>query len=515
MIGAACTRRESVLALLAAAAGRGLAQQSKPSALAPAPAGVPRAPDPGTLYVRRDVANFTEWDSLRLGVKVMMGRDKNKTDPTSWYYQAAIHGTGDADIDNLGLWNQCQHGSFYFLAWHRMYLYWFERILRKASGNSALTLPYWNYSSPNEQQLPIKFVCPNDPTSNSLYVAGRDKRMNQPDAGRNALPNGAGSYDAAFCFTNFDSPQDSCASFGGQRLEDGTAQDADPPYGALEAAPHQLIHQYVGGSSGLMTNVLTAAQDPIFFVHHANIDRLWELWRTQRGGTNSTDPTWPKQAFTFVDENGKCQTMHPPDVLDTVKQLGYTYEAPADPPPQLPAYPDKCPCIHPVRPESLNRHKKQTLFTFSRRFELRDDTAQLKTPVKTSDVVDMFGRGAGRKLVLELDNLVLQKPSVDYELYLNPPAGGRPDFRSPSYVGVLGFFGGVHHHGSRDKRPLSVVYDLTPAFLRVMKDPEAKGGAVAIAIAPLRYRSGADPLREIPATGGIDIARMRLILVTT
>ncbi|MGH7262080.1 MAG: tyrosinase family protein [Nitrospiraceae bacterium] len=39
-------------------------------------------------------------------------------------------------------WNTCQHGSYFFLSWHRMYLYYFERILREASRDPNFALPY-------------------------------------------------------------------------------------------------------------------------------------------------------------------------------------------------------------------------------------------------------------------------------------------------------------------------------------------------------------------------------------
>jgi len=40
-----------------------------------------------------------------------------------------MHGTDATPAKTL--WNSCQHGSYYFLSWHRMYLYYFERILAK------------------------------------------------------------------------------------------------------------------------------------------------------------------------------------------------------------------------------------------------------------------------------------------------------------------------------------------------------------------------------------------------
>src|ERR1044072_8458442 len=69
---------------------------------------------------------------------------------TSWGFQAAIHASSDGD------WRQqCQHNCWFFLPWHRAYLYWFEQIVRAAMKEvdeiepevrEAWALPYWNYS---------------------------------------------------------------------------------------------------------------------------------------------------------------------------------------------------------------------------------------------------------------------------------------------------------------------------------------------------------------------------------
>jgi hypothetical protein len=89
------------------------------------------------LYVRQDLwaletANSQDfWDPVSLAYAKAVGvmQSRQPDDPTSWAYQANIHGTytqPPAGVD----WNQCQHGSWFFLPWHRMYIYWFERIVR-------------------------------------------------------------------------------------------------------------------------------------------------------------------------------------------------------------------------------------------------------------------------------------------------------------------------------------------------------------------------------------------------
>src|SRR3569833_2161780 len=94
--------------------------------------------------------------------------------PTSWRFYGAMHGIdaglwqqlgylSDSDIRPSGnfqaiFWNQCQHGSWYFLPWHRGYLQAFEANVRaqviKLGGPADWALPYWNYFKPNQSNLP-------------------------------------------------------------------------------------------------------------------------------------------------------------------------------------------------------------------------------------------------------------------------------------------------------------------------------------------------------------------------
>ncbi len=52
-------------------------------------------------------------------------------------------------------------------------------------------------------------------------------------------------------------------------------------FGVLENQPHNHVHNCVGGAyngtGGFMQASMSPA-DPIFFLHHANIDRLWDVW---------------------------------------------------------------------------------------------------------------------------------------------------------------------------------------------------------------------------------------------
>ncbi len=204
-------------------------------------------PVEAATFVRRDIGNLAANDpvilSYRKAVKAMKALPSSN--PLSWSYQAAIHGTLTGSNT---AWNTCEHHTNEFWPWHRMYLYWFERIIRKMSGDPNFALPYWNWSSATQRQLPAVFR----DTTSELYTSQRAAALNN---GTGSLPASITSYTSAFTFVPFVS-----GSSG------------------VESGPHDNIHVTIGG---LMSSILTAGQDPIFFVHHCNIDRLWNLWLAQ------------------------------------------------------------------------------------------------------------------------------------------------------------------------------------------------------------------------------------------
>jgi hypothetical protein len=95
--------------------------------------------------------------ALRRGVAEM--KKRKPSDPTSWFFQAAVHGVSDeaiakaqeedpavTNVEKGKFWNQCPHqeregtSGADFLIWHRAYLYYFERILRVPPGFNAFRI---------------------------------------------------------------------------------------------------------------------------------------------------------------------------------------------------------------------------------------------------------------------------------------------------------------------------------------------------------------------------------------
>jgi len=388
-------------------------------------------------YVRPSVATLSAQQiaSLRRGIQAMMNLDTVYA--TSFRFQANIHGTYDsaASPREVSAWNQCEHGSYFFFSWHRMYLYFFERILRAASGDPNLALPYWNWSDPNQRALPQPFWMPQ--TGNSLYipVPGRPSGV---DDGTSLLSDGTVDFSTAFMATDFDSLTGSGLSFGGQIA---SPMQFNGPHGELESQPHDVVH---GALSGLMGDPDTAAEDPIFWLHHANIDRLWNRWIAQGGGRqDATDSAWLNTTFTFFDENGSAVNMTGQQVEDTAAQLGYRYD---DDPPDPPQEPTPMP---PRRAEVQPVQVKRTAISRpspgnAPRHVLDELVSHVSVPLSDNALEILNSAlqpGTSRHVVLQISDIQYAgSPGAYYEVYLDLPRDTPPSPKSPYFIGNLSFF---------------------------------------------------------------------------
>lgn len=360
----------------------------------------PAVPPP--VRIRRDVSKLSDTDPIitfyERGIEVMQ-RGNRLDVPTSWRYQAAIHdyppftGTDAArslddrkrdprdprkldrdpsasatdiipsEAERNKFWMQCQHHCWFFLPWHRAYLHFFEKILMKIivtelKGPTDWALPYWNYTGGT---MPAAFIRPTIPDvtkppntkKNHLHV---DERFGPANAGAVFLTTANTNLN---CLRAPIFSDDVVASFGGARLDHHSFQGGGRE-GTLEVAPHDQVHGAIGRSGGFMNGFSTAPLDPIFWLHHCNIDRLWEVWvqrQKQRkvlnrnpnpvldtdpaiqaadniwlNGRRTTEPPRTGVVFDFHDENGAPVTMLPKDLLNTrVAPLSYEYEDTSDP----------------------------------------------------------------------------------------------------------------------------------------------------------------------------------------
>ncbi len=299
-------RRDFLLAALSGLGGLGLAGCADAPAVV-GPAGrradvvdVPAQKICANVRTRKNIycLSASSPDVVAYCTAVAVMKARPATDPTSWEAQRAIHFTIGAPP--TAIYNQCQHGTAFFLSWHRMYLYWFERIVRAASGNTSFALPYWGYSPTGARNLPAPFRVPAANT-NPLYDGTRNFASNNGD------PMPASLVDPGFALLEL--------AFYDFQSE-------------LEYTPHSTVH--TPGVGGDMQAVPTAALDPIFYLHHAQIDRLWGVWLAQGGGrANPTDSPWLTTVFQFYNESGAVVNMTGAQIINTANQLCYQYASPS------------------------------------------------------------------------------------------------------------------------------------------------------------------------------------------
>lgn len=292
-------------ALLTCAAALGLPQILRETAV---------SAQTGTMRVRQNIRDFSQDTqkvaALRAGVATMKARTKaNRDDPLGWYYWSAVHGTTD-DPGNLGnLYNQCEHTRFktnplrpstvaeHFISWHRPFLFFFEATLKRAAQEAGATapfeLPYWNWYE--DDDVPKIFTEGTD-ASNPLRHPRVAASINSGALSRSPfeqkvlLPPSTADWRKCFSIP-------------------------------LELDPHGAVHNLVGGDMG---NILASARDPVFWVHHANIDRLWTVWTKMAGRTNPNDAGWKQRRFTYDQAGEMKQTAGA--VVDSSSALGYHYD---------------------------------------------------------------------------------------------------------------------------------------------------------------------------------------------
>ncbi len=331
------------------------------------------------------------------------------------------------------MWNTCQahHAGDvedYFLPWHRMYVYFLERIIRKVSGHPGFTLPYWNYSNAvatSGPRVPKQFRLPAAAT-NPLY---------RPD--RNAGANGGSPIDASDPGALDLTALGEC-TYSPSGVHAGFNSDLD---GGL----HGSVHVLVGNASRGMGSIPWAANDPIFWMHHCNIDRLWESWN-RAGRSNPTTASWLTHQFVFADENGN-------KVIGTIKDfnrvapLKYAYDH-YEPVPACPAAK--------MGPEAAAAAQQTRAVAPGGGVELSGAPVQINfeaPPGPEAGQVPLSQHikqlKPGRRLYVVAKNLRADvQPGVVYHVYFDLPAGTtpKPGKRDPHYVGTLNFFD-AHDHG--------------------------------------------------------------------
>jgi len=433
-------------------------------------------------------------EAWRDGVRQLRARPASN--PISWASFAAIHG-------NASNFNRCPHGNWYFLPWHRAYLLMYERVVRQLTGNNDFALPYWDWTA--DRQLPTAFVQPTwNGQPNPLFEPSRTL---SPTA---ALPDeivGPAVIRQIMQETEFETFATSRPSGQNSLDQSWIVCEFCGIFSTLEATPHNNVHNIVGG----IMRSAQSALDPIFMMHHCNIDRLWAVWNT--ANANTTDPLWNNMPFQnhFINPDG---TPFSPRVSELLlpEPLGYTYDLGMPAPGRIAARATTTPVDDKLR--MLYAMPSVTAVTAAGIATFVAQNTQQATPTQYLEIsvaveanlvstVARYQRVAAgaelldfaqarrqvaagpRALAFIRDIVVSQHEDTLYRVFIDC------DYLSPStpttdphYVGTFGVFGSHGSHGDKDTKP-SVAVDLTHAIQRVYGSAPTPSGRLRIQILPI------------------------------
>ncbi|KAI4299346.1 hypothetical protein L6164_032814 [Bauhinia variegata] len=258
-------------------------------------------------------------------------------DPRSFTQQANIHcaycdgaytqvGFPDLDLQ--------VHNSWLFFPFHRWYLYFYDRILASLVKDidPNFTMPFWNWDAEKGMPIPSIYTDRNSPLYDPLRSATHqppkliDLDFNLTED--NVTPAETIAANYVIMYRQIVSASSTPALFFGNAYRAG--DDSDPGPGTVESVPHGPVHIWTGDSTQPnyenMGTFYSAGRDPIFYAHHSNVDRMWEIWKSLGGRRQDiTDPDYLESAFLFYDENKNLVRVKVKDALDT-KKLGYVYQ---------------------------------------------------------------------------------------------------------------------------------------------------------------------------------------------
>ncbi len=414
---------------------------------------------PKHKYVRYNV-NTPQGQKALASMKKALDsmRKLDCSDVRSWYYQGAIHWIPDTIQNNpfcssyanksqlKKAWDNCTHtqgSEINFLAWHRLYIYHFEQIVRKLSGDTSFALPYWGYTDTTNVEANRTMNKMFREAGSSLYTQSRFDSLNQGQPINGPILEALDitklmKKTDIFVFTK-----------------------------NIDQAPHGAMHDYIGGGNaqvyplfnpiynrdcndgtcdgGLMRNVPSAGFDPIFFSHHSNIDRLWQQWTNSKYGKLLTakdlnDYPW---SYVFFDAEGKEVTYNTDQVLAAVYNVDYEFDDTPTPSVEADTATKKKPSLFlsakqfadTIVSQKVNKVMKGDKLEFS----VKNDAKKMTNLMSTAN------NATPKTVMVTMTVSFTTQPNVIYKVFINQPKGQPMSTKSDYFAGFLTFFGAKLH----------------------------------------------------------------------
>jgi len=295
------------------------------------------------MALRKNQRNLTDWEKTQFTDAVLKLKAE-KTGTTNTY-------------DKYVQWHidytDATHAGPAFFAWHREFLRRFEIELQRIMKDDTLGLPYWDWSvdqappswpftkeflggnGTSDARFPGKVVdgpfAFDDPNNWTLHVFDPDdpdpyarypylRRQFGPGPGnpKSSLPTPA-NVQATFKATPYDvDPWNENSASGFRNMAEGNIPEPRPQM-------HNRIHHWVGGSMVPPTS----PNDPVFWLHHCYVDKLWADWQRLHKDDVGYQPYVPEKdartGHNLTDRMAPWHQKRPLDVLNTW-DLGYHYD---------------------------------------------------------------------------------------------------------------------------------------------------------------------------------------------
>jgi tyrosinase len=323
------------------------------------------------------------------------------------------------------------------------------------------------------------------PTCSARYLTRNNPKLDEATA-KNCSPS---MILSGLQPTEFYNPSVSL-SFSSAKTPSHNTPPAKNSFSVLEGFPHNKVHNYIGGVGplgpgpyGNMTNFLSPV-DPIFFLHHSNMDRLWDVWtrKQQRLGLpylpNPQDlQTLSNELFLFfINGNGQpVGTSKAGEYLSTAK-FDYEYQ---------PGFPENL-----LEQTSTKRGKRAQV-----RGIVKGNRATLSVPSEA--IKEHLAAPAAASLIAEitLPHPSASSPTREFHVLVGAPPDTEASVNSPYYAGTIAFFGNMAHaHGTMAEATFAVPLPKAPQAFAGMA--AVNNAAVSIRIVPAYGRQATPVLKS-------------------
>jgi hypothetical protein len=232
---------------------------------------------------------------------------KNLEESDDWYRICGIHGNtfkpNDPEVlcptdpkvvsflAETGEPQYCKHKVYTFIAWHVPYVYQFELLLNKyntSTNKEYITLPYMDltnfsndFSFLNDPKITITYdskkIMIDNPFVNAYYYKDGVKTK----ITRNGYLTPTTKKERIQLNTVKKELNNALYASSYERFSSHpvsyTPSNIVSNYTPLET-PHNTLHDVIGGDSGNMGEISISAFDPLFWLHHCNMDRHFYTW---------------------------------------------------------------------------------------------------------------------------------------------------------------------------------------------------------------------------------------------